>query len=119
MSVSIGRLQIEVAIGGGLAFYVWGLHPALNWSTGRATPRDPSPGVVAICEEDAFMSGVSVKLAAAGEWSTTYDEISGWVCVTPDPTREDEQVVLIATGTCLGLVGDQLNSVWVRPTLED
>ena len=117
-SIVVETLQIEVNAFDGEALHVWGYHPAADWSAHSLLPVDPRPGAVFIADDQAFISGVSIGLAEVGEWTTAHDEKSGWVRVTPDLAVDDEQVVLIATGTCLGLIGDQLNSIWVRPRFE-
>ena len=117
-SVVVETLQIEINVRDGRALHVWGYHPATNWSAQSLSPPSVHAGEVFVVDDRAFISGVSIGLAEIGEWSTGFDEASGWVRVAPDLNIDDEQVVLIATDTCLGLIGDKLNSIWVRPTFE-
>lgn len=64
-----------------------------------------------------LVAGAGIVVAKVGEWATTYDHSSGWVHVAAEATNDDEQV-LIASDTILGLRSDALNSVWLHPTFE-
>ena len=117
-SISVETLQIEINVHDGRALHVWGYHPDSSWSSHQLSPPHARAGEVFLVSNQEFISGVSIGLAEIGEWSTGFDAASGWVRVTPDLNSDDEQIILIATDTCLGLVADQLNSIWLRPTFE-
>jgi hypothetical protein len=115
-SLAIGTLQIEVNATSGVALYVWGYLPWFGWLREALVPPDFQPGIVTAHADGGFTEGVARRLAYVGEWTTVFDEETGYVRVSREPSRIDDQTVLIATRTCLGLVGHELNSVWVRPT---
>jgi hypothetical protein len=117
-SLLIGTLQLEVALSTGVFLFVSGYHPWVSWVEKSIVPPDPRPGAVFVVADREFTDGAAVRLTAVGEWTTAYDRSSGWVRVTADLESEDEQVVLIAEGTSLGLIGDQLNSVWLHPIFD-
>lgn len=59
--------------------------------------------------------GVSQGLAEVGEWQTTYDPNTGWVCVSSNEHDVAESYVEFAEDTIAGLLNDELVSVWLRP----
>lgn len=115
-SLIVEYLRIDVAVEGGVGLFVWGYHPRSIWTTGVAAPARLRPGSVSAAADGVFTPGVSERLVEAGEWNTVFDSQSGWVRVTADLNSQDDQIVEIADQTGLGLIGDQLNSIWLRPT---
>ncbi len=114
-SLLVGTLQIEVDIERRTALHVWGYHPRETWVFGVAVPSPFHSDEVVITSDNNLIPGVSLALAEIGEWTTTYDKNSGWVYVCANPLLKDDQTVLIATNTLLGLIGDSLNSIWIKP----
>lgn len=113
-SASIGTLQIEVGTSTGAALFVWGLHPRTRWKAAKLPLPTYDSGVVRF--DATFDSGVSVEVAAVGEWLSSYDMSSGWLRVSADEDI-DEVLTEIATGTLLGQRGGELRSIWLRPTM--
>ena len=116
-SLSIGTLQVEVAIATGLLLFVWGLHPRGSWREQAMATPDAAPGLVRVSEPEALSAGVSREIAGVGAWSTSFDAATGWIHVERSEEADDVQV-LIATDTVLGLKYGQLNSIWLRPEFE-
>jgi hypothetical protein len=117
-SLSIGTLQIEIDVERGEALFVWGLHPRQRWVLGNARPGEAQPGTVRVTSDGGLRRGVSIRVADIGSWTTVHDPESGWVRITASPMTDDDEQVLIATGTILGLRLDCLNSVWLAPAFE-
>ncbi|MEV6068410.1 hypothetical protein AB0L82_17800 [Nocardia sp. NPDC052001] len=115
-SIAIVYLQIEVDIESRRALYAWGLHSNTNWIAERLDPVGALPSIVRVYAEPDLLPGVSIRIGDNTEWSTSYDESSGWVCIA----RVDLSVDLlgeIATGTLLGFADGELASVWIRPSM--
>lgn len=117
-SASVGTLQIELDVESGRVLFVWGLHPRVLWSRGQALPTRPLEGGVRLEPASSLVSGVAVSIAPVGGWQTVHDVSTGWVRVHRDEVLDDEQVV-VATGTVLGLAAGRLNSVWLQPVFVD
>lgn len=116
-SLLIGTLQIEIGIETGAALFVWGLHShSAQWRRDSLSRPSAQPGCVkAVFDEEPIM-GVSKGLAEVGEWQTTYDPKSGWVCVSSNEHDGDESYVEFAEDTIAGLLNDELVSVWLCPS---
>jgi hypothetical protein len=115
-SALVRTLQIDLAVKSGEALFVWGYHPQMNWREGLAVPTDPQPGAVVITMGEPFLADTGYEIPGSHSWNTVHDRTSGWLRVRADDGADDERVVLIADETCLGLIGHQLNSIWVHPT---
>lgn len=116
-SLSIGTLQIEVGVSTGIVLFVWGLHPRAQWRVRSIGAPRAEPGVVRVLCPEHLRTGVSVGISEVGSWSTVYDPGAGWVRVSPGEETDDEQV-LIASDTVVGLRRGHLSSVWLRPDFE-
>jgi len=118
-SLAIGTLQVEVAIATGRVLFVWGLHSKARWTVEAIGQPEATPGLVELSRVHEVTAGVSRQIADAEELFTSFDPETGWVRVTWAPLNStDEQRIRIASGTCLGLRGDQLTSVWLQPIWE-
>lgn len=117
-SLSIGTLQLELDIATGTALFVWGLHPRTRWVDGSCSPERATPGVVHVRGTPQLEAGVAIAVAEVGEWSTTYDRVTGWVRVAGDPSVADDAQISIASGTVLGLHRERLGSLWLQPAIE-
>lgn len=115
-SAVVRTLQIDIAVESGAALFIWGYHPHINWQQAPVVPLNPQPGVVVVTMDEPFLADVGYRIPGSDSWTTVQDPVSGWLRVRAEHGVEDEQVVLIAQETGLGLVRDQLNSIWVRPT---
>lgn len=116
-SILIGTLQIEMGIETGIALFVWGLHPHAAWSRGhlpRITPR--AGGVKMLLDEEPAV-GISQSLAEVGEWLTTYDPNTGWLCVSSKQERQADEYVEFADNVVAGITDERLLSLWLRPVL--
>ena len=113
-SLSIGTLQIELAVATGSLLFVWGLHPHASWSERSIGSPQAASGLVRVARREIFAPGVTLGIADVGVWSTSFDAETGWVRASA-AGRPDDTQVLIATDTVLGLRGGHLNSIWLRP----
>ena len=117
-SLSIGTLQIEIGIETGLVLFVWGFHPRAAWKMQAVGQPDP---VVTSARLDAtvpLQRGVSVPIAAVGEWTTAFDEATGWLHIAKDLAQVSGQQLLVATGVALGVTDGRLDSLWLQPIFE-
>ena len=115
-SLVIGTLQIEIGIETRLALFVWGLHSHVSKWRQSPLPRIASrPGCLKVLFDEEPVIGVSQGLAEVGEWQTTYDENTGWICVSANEHDVAESYVEFADNTIAGLADEKLVSVWLRP----
>jgi hypothetical protein len=117
-SLSIGTLQIEVGVATRTAIYVWGLHPRTGWQTDVIPPPRPVPGLVRVASPDRLLPGVSLDVGEVPGWSTRYDQDNGWVRVAAEADNFEEEQILIASDTVLGLRSGELRSLWLRPVFD-
>lgn len=116
-SLLIGTLQIEVAVESGAALFVWGLHPHLDWHPRSIGTPVAQIASLRLSDLSVLQRGVSIRIARVGEWTTFYDEVTGWIQVSSDAVADadaDERF-MIATGTVLGLRAGGLHSIWLHP----
>lgn len=118
-SLSIGTLQIDVAIQTRRLLFVWGYHPRVAWKWGIAQPGVVSPGRVEAPADFDLVEGGGYPLARVGEWQTVFDDQSGWLRVSLDHSAPDDEAALIATSTILGFRSAMLHSVWLQPIITD
>jgi hypothetical protein len=115
-SLMIGTLQIEIGIESRLALFVWGLHSHVSKWHQRPLPRIASlPGCLKVLFDEEPVIGVSQGLAEVGEWETTYDANTGWICVSANEPDVAESHREFAEDTIAGLTDDKLVSLWLRP----
>lgn len=115
-SLLIGTLQIEVGIETGAALFVWGLHShSSQWRLDMLSRPSAQRGCVKVVFIRELTRGVSQGLAEVGEWQTTYDSKTGWVCVSSNEHDVAESYVEFAEDTIAGLLNDGLVSIWLRP----
>jgi hypothetical protein len=115
-SLVVGTLQIEVGIETGAALFVWGLHShSTQWRQVRLPRVSSQKGCVKVEFDEEPVIGVSQGLAEVGEWQTTYDEDTGWICVSANEHDVAENYVEFADNTIVGLADEKLVSVWLRP----
>lgn len=62
----------------------------------------------------AFDSGVGYAYLDAAPWNTTFDEVSGWICVG-DATASHAYTV--ATDTALSIFDGVMTAIWLRPEM--
>lgn len=115
-SILIGTLQIEVAIKTGLALFVWGyhVHPS-RWQRRSLPSISPQAGGIKVLLDEEPVAGVSLPLAEVGQWNTTYDPDTRWVCVTSDYADYPDEYVEFADNTVAGIAEGRLLSLWLRP----
>ncbi|WP_432457423.1 hypothetical protein [Cellulomonas iranensis] len=119
-ALMIGTLQLHVGAASGRVYFVDGYHEVRSrWSSAVVRPPEPRPGVVRVRGGDELLSGVGYTLAPGGVWRTSVDEVSGWVQVADPSGPPAQDVVLVATGTVLGLAEGRLVALWLRPSTWD
>jgi hypothetical protein len=116
-SIAIGTFQIEVGVETRRALFGWGLHPCAKWLNARLNPPKAREGHILIDAAYTLKPGVTLEVAPAGAWSTTYDPELGWIRLAADDHHDDETIE-IATSTLLGVLDNQLHSIWVNPIFE-
>jgi hypothetical protein len=116
-SMSLATLQIEVDVESGLVLNVWGYHPNVYWLNGSVPLADVPEGRVHVRADPERLRAGDVVIAEIGEWTTVQDPRTGWIVVTADAEQPDDEQVLIATGTALGLRAGKLNSLWLHPAM--
>ncbi|MGA9345558.1 MAG: hypothetical protein WBV37_10700 [Nocardioidaceae bacterium] len=117
-SLSVGTLQLEVAIESRLLLFAWGLHPREAWSCRAIGRPEATSGAVRVEGDIPLKRGVTVPLAAVGEWTTEFDEGTGWLRIAEDPDRRNDDLALLATGVVVGLSDGRLTSLWLAPSFE-
>jgi hypothetical protein len=117
-SIAIGTLQIEVAIETGACLYVWGLHPKEKWNIGTLPIIQAKRSCISLLPDVDMHPGISENLADVGEWFTTHDLRSGWLCISQEPIRHSEHCFEFCDDTVAGLDDDKLVSLWLRPDFD-
>lgn len=115
-SILIGTLQIEVGIATGMALFVWGYHPHLAWNQNHLPSLRVVPGGVKVSTGGHLQKGVSVPIFNVGEWQTTHDPDTGWICVGDYTASERCSSIEFATNTIAVIEGNLLRAIWLRPT---
>jgi len=96
-----------------------GTTPAVAFASLRPIGRpEAAKGVVRVDGDTPLERGVTVPLAAVGEWTTAFDESTGWLCIAEDLGRPGDDLVLLATGVVVGLSEGRLTSLWLAPSIE-
>jgi acyl dehydratase len=117
-SLAIGTLQLEVAVETKMVLYVWGMHPHTQWDRASLPAPTARPGLVTVRTPKPLLPGCTVSLAPVGAWATVYDEATGWVRVTPRGHTASETLVIVASGTALGITEDRIDAVWIQPVFD-
>lgn len=116
ISIVVGTLQLEVGIETGTVLFLWGLHEhSVRWRRDRLPSISSEKSCVKVRFEQEPTVGVSQGLAEVGEWNTTYDVQSGWICVSGEERDSAQRYVEFAEGTIVGLIDEKLVSVWLHP----
>lgn len=115
-SLSVGTLQIEVAIDTGYLMYPWGYHPSESWCRQPLPPVVVRSAGVRCVPNAALVAGVGYDITESGNWSTFYDDATGWLCVT-DQSRplETVEVFEFATSVAASFDGNRLTGLWLKP----
>jgi hypothetical protein len=116
-SLVADSIQLEVAVATGEVLYVWGYLPRRSWRQASLQFPGATYGVVRVeLEDPPLEEAVSVSIART-EWAAYFDESSGYVrLIRADPGRV-EILYQVAEGVFLGLSGDLLNSIWLKPQM--
>jgi hypothetical protein len=115
-SLIVGTLQIEVGIETSAALFVWGLHShSSQWRRDRLVHISPQKGCIRVLFDQQPVSGVSQGLVEVGEWQTTYDETTGWICVSSGVHDTRSSYIEFANNTVAELAGEVLVSLWLHP----
>jgi len=115
-SLSVGTLQIEVAVDTGLLMYPWGYHPSESWSRQPLPPVVVRSACVRCVPDVSLVAGVGYDITESGNWSTFYDDVTGWLCVTDGSLPlESVEVFEFATSVAVSLDGSRLTGLWLKP----
>jgi hypothetical protein len=117
-SLSVGTLQIEVAVETGLVLFVWGLHPRSRWKVESVAQPNPAALSARVKPRVPLERGVTAQISPVGAWETYFDDTTGWARVAKNQGYRSEQEVLVATGIVLGITGHNLDSLWLQPIFE-
>ena len=116
ISLVIGTLQIEVGIETGAVLFLWGLHShSAQWRRDRLPVISWKKGCLTVRFDEEPIMGVSQELAEVGEWQTTYDANTGWICVSSQKGDAAECYVEFAQNTIAGVANQKLVSLRMRP----
>lgn len=107
-SLVIQTLQIEVAIAGSLALYVWGYHPREHWKDERLSVPVMVAGGIQCESSRPMVVGVGEEVPGSNTWVTTYDRDSGWVRIG-ESVATPVDVVMFAEGVAAGIKDAALN----------
>lgn len=118
-SLAIGTLQVEVAVDDGTLLFVWGLHPRAAWRHEQHPTPHMRDATIRVRKLDELEAGISESIATDGTWTTTFDPDNGWVRIARPGAAEHEDRCRIASDTAIGLAGSEMNSVWLRPVLDE
>jgi hypothetical protein len=116
-SLAVGTLQIEFAIDTGTVLFVWGLHPRAQWTPSSIGNPAARAGGVKVETSTSMQRGVSLRVAEVAEWTTEFDEETGWLRVAKETDGHSQQEILVATGVVLGLTDCELDAVWLQPVM--
>lgn len=117
-SLSVGTLQIEVAVASGLLMYPWGYFPSGAWIRRQLSPVEFESASIRCVPTFALDAGVSYVIPESERWSTYYDETSGWLCSTDRPILlETVRIFEFASSVAASLDGNRLTSLWLRPSI--
>ena len=117
-SLTIGTLQIEVTITTGALLYVWGYHPMDGWREGALRPPHSRPARLFVEAQPSLVRAVGVAIDDGGEWATTYDRQTGWVCVRYPAGTRGTELLEFAAGTLAELNSNELVALWLLPRIE-
>jgi hypothetical protein len=94
----------------------WGLHSHKGlWVRDRLAPISVYPGRVKVLFDHEPIIGASQSLTDKAPVLTTYDSDSGWVRLSWGPHRTADDYIEFAENTVVGLVDEELVSLWLRP----
>jgi hypothetical protein len=113
--VSVGTLQIHIDIATQLAMGVDGLSVRASWGDSTLAVPEIKPGEVVVEPIGfAFSSGVGYPYLDSANWNTTFDAVSGWICVGDDTAS---RASMITTDTALSIHDGVMTAVWLRPEM--
>jgi len=115
-------LSLEFDIKSGRVLYVWGYGPNSSWKAGDVHKPTPTSGSVfvnldSILADNASLpvdSSVGIPLSPLDKAELVFDKKTGWFRVGEGNT---ESLIQIADGIILGIEGDRLTTVLLKPIL--
>jgi hypothetical protein len=113
-SLAIDSLQLEAGVGTGELLYAWGYCPTSAWTPLSLKPSPSKKGKVFVEVDPPLEEAISVSISRSVVWSYGFDRESGWVCIFLSLSPL-ESLIEIAEGVLIGLIGENINSVWLRP----
>lgn len=81
-SLSIGTLQIEIAIENKALLYVWGFHPYFNWQSKQIPEVETILGTVILTSDCELQQGVALSISDGQNWQTFHDASSEQIVIT-------------------------------------
>lgn len=113
-SVVIDSLQLEVGVDSGELLYVWGYCPGGAWAPLSLRPAPSTEGKIFVEADPSLEEAISVSISRSAVWDYGFDRESGWVCVFRSMSAT-EDLIEVAEGVLIGLIGEDINSVWLHP----
>lgn len=107
-------LSLEFNVATGRILYLWGYSPKETWKKGEVSDPSPAKGAVFVEFDDRKPEpGVGIDVDTLFDVQEVFDANTGWVLIG---VHNADQAVEIATGIVLGLDGDKLVAVWLKPS---
>jgi hypothetical protein len=116
-SLVVDSLQLEIGVGTGELLFAWGYFPMESWKKMVLNPSPSIKGRVIAEVDPPLEESISVSVSDS-TWNAAFDQASGWICVSRSLSQR-ENLVEIAEGVHLGLIGESLNSIWLHPIFCD
>lgn len=118
--ILIGTLQIEIGIDTGLAVYIWGYYPDVRWRIEALHDISGlvSPGTFEVKVDEGLYVGEAVRYVEINEWPTSYDPLTGWVCIGNQDVTSTTHCIEFASNTVAVIEDDKLQALWLRPKFE-
>jgi hypothetical protein len=118
-TLSIGNLQLEMAVATGQLLFVWGYDYFGRWSAGHLEHLEPTDASVFARGKAPWERDMAIGIADAPGWPVVQDFSSGWLRYGGGQPGRKEKRYTIATDVVIGLSGSSLSSLWLRPEYED
>lgn len=116
INLMIGYLYLGVDSQTMLAKQVWGYNPYNAWIKKKLTVPIYFTGELSLEEE--IQVGISKRLVENGQWLTSYDLKSGWICIGDDSLTLDNISVEFATNIVATLNKGRIKAIWLKPDIQ-
>jgi hypothetical protein len=111
-SLSIGTLQLEIAIASGRLLYPWGYLPLESLKRRSLKRIDAVAGAIRVDVSRPLVAGVSI--AHGVDWTACHDPESGLIQLEGSDNRYDTAINFCAQSTAC-MMGDRLVAVQLLP----